>query len=365
MNMSEKCKTHVDACRFCWMCHHICPIGNATGHERSTARARALGISLVNRGAIGLEEIMDNIYECCTCGACMHDCVTGWDPVMFTKETRLQAALEDKLPSYINVLVDNCLECGNAYGKTELCASLSEAIASHSAKKDTLLFLGVDARYMAPEQAVKAIRVLENAGVEFTVLAEEPASGAQLDFLIGAAEETKEQMSDAVKVMNGYKSVVFYDPADAKVVKQTYGTYGIELGFKAVTYTSFLASLLKDGSLNTQGKAVVYKEVVYQDPYQLSRDLEETEEAREVISAFADLHELHLNRTETVWAGNVLMAQYIPEVIKKVAARRLFNVTSLGERVIVTASVSEYVSLKNVDQDKVEILSLEDLILGE
>ena len=77
MNMSEKCKQHVDSCRFCWMCHHICPIGNATGHERSTARARALGISLVNRGAIEPEEIMDNIYECATCGACVRDCVTG------------------------------------------------------------------------------------------------------------------------------------------------------------------------------------------------------------------------------------------------------------------------------------------------
>ena len=99
MNLSEKSKQHVDSCRFCWMCHHICPIGNATGHERSTARARALGISLVNRNAIDLSEIMDNIYECCTCGACVHTCVTGWDPVMFTKETRLQAALEGKLPS--------------------------------------------------------------------------------------------------------------------------------------------------------------------------------------------------------------------------------------------------------------------------
>ena len=105
MIMSEKAKQHVESCRFCWMCHHICPIGNATGHERSTPRARALGISLVNRGAIELEEIMDNIYECAGCGACVCDCVTGWDPVMFTKEVRLEAALEGKLPEYINKLV--------------------------------------------------------------------------------------------------------------------------------------------------------------------------------------------------------------------------------------------------------------------
>ena len=185
MIMSEKCKQHVDSCRFCWMCHHICPIGNATGQERNTARARALGISLVNREAIDLSEIMDNIYECCTCGACVHDCITGWDPVMFTKETRLQAALEGKLPEYINALVANCLETGNAYGKTATCDCLTEAIKAHSAKKDTLLLLGVDAKFMACEQANKAIKVLDKAGVDFTVLENEPASGAQLDFLIG------------------------------------------------------------------------------------------------------------------------------------------------------------------------------------
>ena len=116
MIMSEKCKQHVDSCRFCWMCHHICPIGNATGQERNTARARALGISLVNRGAMDLSEIVDNVYECATCGACVHDCTTGWDPVMFTKETRLQAALDGKLPGYIANLVENCLTTGNAYG---------------------------------------------------------------------------------------------------------------------------------------------------------------------------------------------------------------------------------------------------------
>ena len=114
MIMSEKSKQHVDSCRFCWMCHHICPIGNATGQERNTARARALGISLVNREAIDLSEIMDNIYECSTCGACVHDCTTGWDPVMFTKETRLQAALDGKLPEYIMTLVSKCIETGTS-----------------------------------------------------------------------------------------------------------------------------------------------------------------------------------------------------------------------------------------------------------
>ena len=128
----------------------------------------------------------------------------------------------------------------------------------------------------------------------------------------------------------------------------------------ARTYTSFLAELVKSGALKAEKKG---KTVVYQDPFELSRDLEETEAAREVISAFADLHELHLNRAETVWAGNILMAQYMPETIKLVSNRRIFNAKSLGESVIVTACVSEYVALKNAGDDSVEILSIEDLIL--
>lgn len=361
MNFTDKCKEHVESCRFCWMCHHICPIGNATGHERSTARARALGISLVTRNAIELEEIMDNIYECATCGACVHDCTTGWDPVMFTKETRLQAALEGKLPAYINKLVDNCLDTGNAYGKTEICGDLEEAIKAHSAKTDILLYLGVDAKYMVCDQAVKAIRVLEKAGVEFTVLADEKPSGVQLDFLIGAADEAKQQMTACAAQLNGFDKVVIYDPADAKVIKRTYKEYGIDVTAKTLTYTAFLAELVASGKLSGN----TGKTVVFQDPYQLSRDLEETEEARTVISAFANLHEMLLNRGETVWAGNLLMAQYLPEVMKKVAERRLYNAKSIGEKTIVTACVSEYASLKAANQNEIEVLSLEDLILGE
>lgn len=361
MNMSEKSKQHVDSCRFCWMCHHICPIGNATGHERSTARARALGISLVNREAIDLSEIMDNIYECATCGGCVNVCVTGWDPVMFTKETRLAAAMEGKLPAYIEALVDNCLDTGNAYGKTALCDALAAAIDAHAAPTDTLLYLGVDARYDQCKQALKAIRVLETAGVPFTVLKDEPASGAQLDFLIGAADETKTQMNAAAAVMNGYQTVVLYDPNDAKTVKQLYKEYGIDVTASAVTYTAFVAGLLKDGKLTPKKTD---KTVVFQDPYQLARDLGETEEAREIIMAYAVLGEMLLNRAETVWAGNILMATYMPEVMKEVAARRIFNAESIGATAMVTASVSEYAALSSVEQDKVEILSIEDLILG-
>ena len=360
--MTENSKKHVDSCRFCWMCRHICPIGNATGLERNTSRARALGLSLVNRDVFTLSEVIDNVYECACCGACTKECVTGWDPVMFTKEARLDAAMEGVLPSYIDKLVDNCLEIGNAYGAKEVDASLKEAASAHAAKADTLLFLGVDALYKVPEAAVNAIKVLEKAGVSFTVLDAEPASGQQLEYLISAANETKEQMEACAKALNAFDKVVVFDPQDAKVFKREYKEWGVELTADVETFTAYVAGLVKSGVLKAQncGKAVVY-----QDPFQLSRDLAETEEAREIINAYAVCNEMLCHGKDTMWAGNLLMKEWMPDVMLRVASDRIANAKGVGADTIVTASVSEYASLKAVEQSDVKIVSLEELILGE
>ena len=42
---SEKAKKHADACRFCWMCRHLCPVQLVTGKETNTPRAKWLLVS--------------------------------------------------------------------------------------------------------------------------------------------------------------------------------------------------------------------------------------------------------------------------------------------------------------------------------
>ncbi len=361
MKMTELSKQHVDSCRFCWMCHHVCPIGNATGQERCTARARALGLSLVNREVFDISDVVENVYECATCGACENFCVTGWRPVMFTKEARKIAATEGKLPKYILPLVMNCIEKGNAYGKEDYCDCLKEAAKSHQDKKDTLLLLGADAVYMETKSAVNAVKALEKAGYDFTVLEKEPATASQLDFLIGATAETSAQMKACAEVLNAYKTVIVYDPADAKALRHEYKEYGIELSCEIKTFTTALFEALKSGALKLKNTG---KEVVYHDPFQLSRDLSETEEPREVISACAKLSEMLLNRRDTNWAGCILMDQYMPEIMKKTALERIRNAKCIGANAMVTASVTEYSILKKVCPEDFEIISIEELVLA-
>ena len=97
----------------------------------------------------------------------------------------------------------------------------------------------------------------------------------------------------------------------------------------------------------------------------MARDLDEVEEARKIIGAYRTVREMLCNRKDTMWAGNILMAEWMPDVMKQVAADRIANARSVKADTLVTASVSEYKSLRAVEQDDVKILSLEEMILGE
>ena len=353
MQFSQKSKEHIDSCRFCWMCHHVCPIGNATGLERNTARARALGLSLVARDAIEYsEDIINNVYECSLCGGCMTDCVTGWDPVMFTKEARLGAALDGKLPEYIMAMVSNMQEKGNIYG-----ADKNENIPEINGG-DILFFLGEDVR--AKGCAKNAVELLKKAGVDFTLLKDEPNSGYSLDFLLGAAAETKAVMENCAKVLSNYKKVVCYDPADAKVMKREYKEWGIDLKAEVVTFTEFVAALIKDGKLNVKNSGA---ELTPQDSPLLARDLEETEPVREILSACGVVKEMLLNREHTMLAGHLIMNEYMPEVIEKVAQNRWINAKNVDAKTVVTTSPAEYIMLSKTKPEGVELVTLEEAVL--
>lgn len=363
MQFSQKSKEHIDSCRFCWMCHHVCPIGNATGLERNTARARALGLSLVARDAIEYsEDIINNVYECSLCGGCMKDCVTGWDPVMFTKEARLGAALDGKMPAYVEKLIDNIENSGNIYGLKEIDGVLKDAIKDLPETAEVVLFIGKDGAYKTPEKAAMAVELLKKANVNFTVNKYEPNSGYDLDFLIGAADEAKKTMTEAADVLNkmGAKTVVCYDPADAKVFLREYKEYGISLDAQVVTFTSFIAGLIKDGKLSVKKSDKVF---TFQDPSLLARDLEETEPAREILSACGEVKEMLLSRKDTMLAGNLVMNEYMPKVMQDVALSRWINAKNVDAKVLVTASPAEYVLLNETNDGSIELITIEEAVL--
>ncbi len=360
MLISQRSKEIIDSCRFCWMCRHICPIGNVTGQERNTARARMLALSLVERGAEPLSGVADNIYECSLCGACTKECVTGWDPVMAVKEVRSELIMNGETPDYIMKLVENIQKTGNVYGETEIDSKLKKEIESLPKTADTLLFIGRDAMYKSPESAINAIKLLKRAGIDFTVSADEPDSGYAPEFLIGKTAETKEIMENCAKSLT-FKKVVCYDPQDAKIFLREYKEWGINLSCEVVTFTEFIAGLIKTGAIKLK-KTNRYFTV--QDSSLLARDLEETEPIREIIKACGENREMLCYGKDTILAGNLIMNEYMPEVMKEVAEARWINAKNMNARILVTENPAEYVMLKETQPDGMELMTTEEVVLS-
>lgn len=359
MLISQKSKEIIDSCRFCWMCRHICPIGNVTGQERNTARARMLALSLVERGAEPLEGVADNVYECALCGACTKECVTGWDPVKVVKEVRSELVMNGKTPEYIMSLVENIQNCGNVYGIKEVDAKLADEINGLPESADVLLFLGRDAIYKSPGSAMGAIKLLKKASVDFTVLKDEPDSGYALEFLIGKTAETKAVMENCAKALN-FKKVVCYDPADAKIFLREYKEWGVELDCEVVTFTSYITELIQKGVIAPKKTDKVY---TIQDSALLSRDLEENDAVRQIINACGENIEMLIFGKDTMLAGNLIMNEYMPEVMKEVAKARWTNAVNMDATTVVTECPAEYEMMLSVKPDGVELMTIEEVVL--
>ena len=291
----------------------------------------------------------------------MTDCVTGWDPVMFTKEARLGAALDGKLPEYVMTMLQNIAESGNIYGEKEIADVLKNAIANLPAKADVLFFIGKDGAYRTPEKAAIAVELLKKAGVDFTVDKHEKNSSYDMDFLVGAAEETRQAMAATAEAINaiGASTVVCYDPEDAKVFLREYKEYGIEIKANVVTFPAYLAKLIADGKLAVKKGNTAY---TFQDPASLSRDLEDSTSAREVLAACGEIKDMLLCKEHTMVAGKLIMNEYMPTVMETVAKNRWINAKNIGATTVVTASPSEYYLLNATNDGSIELITIEEAV---
>ena len=361
MQVSEKSKQTFDACRFCWMCHHICPIGNATGHERNTARARALSLSLVERGGLPLdEEVASNLYECALCSGCAHDCITGWDPTAFTKEARLAAVLEGVLPPYITALLDRLADDGTPYGKLPHDAALDAAIAALPAKADVLLYLGADARALYPAGALNAIRLLTAAGVSFTVLKDEPDDAYGWAFLTGASQESRAAMRRANEAFAPFRTVVCYDGTDAAAFLRDGKAWG-EITADVRSFPAYVASLIESGKLTVKKTGTAY---TVQDCAYIARELDDDRSIRVIADALGTRREMLLCGKATMLGGQSLMSAYMPEVMRAVAARRMHEAIEAGATVLLTENVGEYLALSAVAPETVKVITIEEALLS-
>ena len=354
MNISDKAKLHADQCRFCWMCRHVCPIGNADGQERNTARARALMVSLVNRGAEKLEDIADNIYECTLCGACTNNCVTGWDPKIFIQEVKTEIVLEGKTPSYIQELLKKYLENGTIFD--------SKPDYIYQKNSNDLLFLvGQNVVYNDGESVKKAIELLSKGKENVSLEKDADDTGYTMYFLTGKTSETLDVAKKCASTINKYKKVIVYNPVDLSFMCHEWKEWGIEVKAELVSFNKEILSLIKDGKLKVKKSQNKYS---LQDNYAYARELDDITTGRELIDLVGDRKEMLLIGKEANLAGNLIMNEYMPEKMALVAKNRWVNAINMGCNVLVCENPDEHVLLNKYAPEGYHSITIEEMIIN-
>jgi len=334
------------------MCRHLCPVGLATGREVNTPRAKALLLSMVERGTEYDNEMANSMYQCLLCGACTNDCATGYEPPLFIREARTMAVVNDLVPENVQDIIDKIERTGNIYGVQK------PAYKGNLEKADVLLYVGEVAAIKQPAMVEAVINLLNKADVSFSILENEPASGTFLGDLLGFVDEVRSQAklcADAINALNP-KTVVVLDSYEAVTMKQRYPEWGCEVKADVETVTSFISKLIEDGKLKPAKQT---GDVTYHDDSRLARDLDEHEPARNIIKAMGyNLHEMFLNRRLAKCCGSSLFKAYEPKLALLTSEGRWDDVKNININTLITASpqvidvmgenVPEGMSLKNL-----------------
>ncbi len=329
---SEKARKNADACRFCWMCRHLCPVQLVTGKETNTPRAKGLQVSMLERGMPMDMDCARTMYECLLCGACTNDCATGYDPLVYIREARTEANVLGLVPPEVEHVLDLIAGTGNLYGSKE-CGLPLENIPEEG---KILVWLGETARYSRPEVAEALLSILEKAGVKAAVLKDEPQSGNTLGDLMGYIEDVRQAAKHAAKAIarSGAEKVIVLDSYDAAFMRHAFPEWGIALP-EIETATSFVAELVRTGRLTPKKDSGI---VTYHDGSRLARDLDEHEPAREILRAMGyEIHEMWQNRRLAKCCGTSVMRALFPEIWKGTAENRWQDVKRTDARVLVAA----------------------------
>ena len=171
--------------------------------------------------------------------------------------------------------------------------------------------------------------------------------------------ETKQIAEKCAELLNKYKLVVVYDPVDLSLMLHQYNEWGIEIKAQIVSFNKYILSLIEDGRLNVKKSNNEYS---LQDNYAYARELDDSETGRKLIEKVGKVKDMLLIGKEANLAGQLIMREYMPEVIRQVALDRWTNAINMDCKTIVTENPAEYVCLKESVPNGCRVITVEQMI---
>jgi Fe-S oxidoreductase len=324
----------ISACRFCFMCRHLSPVGNVTCREADTPRGRALMLDRIRMEPSRLAQpsYLESLYAAELSAACRTHCVSHYDEARLLLAARRDAVEAGLAPQAVKELAEELLQVKfKIEGKGEVLYYLDPYAAKQPEILKSFRAIAGDCAILSGGDTGKALLTLGFAD---------------------EAENVAAKFRDAVK-SSGCKMLVTSCPASYHALTNDFPLEGVK-----VKHSS---EFLKEKGLSSGKPGKAY----YLDSDYLKNYCGNLTAPRELLAtAGYELKPFGTNREESYACGEgaVVYDRLNPQIAEKLSARIRELVDDAKSDVLVTASPYTRHVLK-LHQPDLNVVSLEEAIL--
>jgi len=323
----EKYRTQVYSCLRCGVCRNKynwdekifrgCPAGEHSGGFWINFSTGRVGVALdIMEGRLNISDApVEAIYQCLLCANCREICgamsMDSFQPLI-DQPAIIKALRADmfaagvEVPQGVVMLGEAVERTYNIFGapQEERADWLTPDIKV-ATDADTVFFPGCLIAYRAPEIARATAKILNKAGIEFSIMGEEEYCCGNPLIMTGQLQLAREMAKYNYEHLKG-KRIIISCPGCARCFEDEYPKLlGEEYKLDSYHIVEILTELIEDGDLKFKKKGKTREKVTYHDPCELGRELKIYDEPRIILEALPgiELIEMERNKDKTWCCG--------------------------------------------------------------
>ncbi len=367
MLISEHSET-IEACRFCFMCRHVCTAGVVSGKESDTPRGKGLILYKILKSHADYDpELVDTVYRCCLCGLCETWCKADCHPPDAVLAAREDIVAQGKEPAAVRQIKEHLLQTGNPFGlPAEQRFQAMNTPNLFQPQAETVYYVGCDTAYGQPGIARAFFKVLNAAQVDFTLLSGEHSTGKPL-LLLGYREEARVMAESLVAEIRAAcpKTLVTTCPSAFDAFKTDFPDLGVDLSDVEVLHAAqYIDRLMEQGALSLRKQTATV--ATFLDGTYLGRTHGVYEEPRRILGKLPGLSVREMDWSKELAyscgePGGVFHMLY-PELSRRMAERVLEEASKTGASVLVTTCPATLTSLEKVSHRSLKVRDLVEVV---